>query len=106
MQSGLPLALFNLIKAKGEITCDELEAKTKELGYKVDTGTRKMRLLTEKSEKHPNPLIEKVKNKEDVIIGYKWIGTPTGTFMTKEMLNPTLGLNLPSQTHYKSHYDN
>ena len=63
MNAGLPLELFNLVKAKGYITYDEMEAKTKELGYKVDTGTRKMRWLTEKSEKHPNPMIKVIKNK-------------------------------------------
>jgi hypothetical protein len=105
MKNGLPIALFNLIKAKGYITCDELEAKTKELGYKVDTGTRKMRLLTEKSEKHPNPLIEKVKNKEDVIIGYRYVGTPKRILTPEPSQSPLVGLNLPLQTTYKSQYD-
>ncbi|MGV8130552.1 MAG: hypothetical protein ACP5N7_00450 [Candidatus Pacearchaeota archaeon] len=105
MKIGLPLALFNLIKAKGEITYDEMEAKTKELGYKVDTGTRKMRLLTEKSKKHPNPLVKVVKNGK-AIIGYRYIGSSTGILKPKPIQDRLVGLNLPLQTQYKSHYDN
>jgi len=107
MKDGLPLKLFEFIKARGYITYDEMEAKTKELGYKVDTGTRKMRLLTEKSEKH-TPLIEDVK-KGKVIIGYRYIGTSTGMNTPKPTETPLtakpVSLFDTYRTNYKSHYD-
>lgn len=104
MKDGLPLKLFEFIKACGYVTYDEMEAKTKELGYKVDTGTRKMRLLTEKSEKH-TPLIEDVKNDKGHIIGYRYIGTPKCIPTPKQSQAPLVGLNLPSQPTYRSHYN-
>lgn len=108
MNAGLPLELFNLVKAKGYITYDEMEAKTKELGYKVDTGTRKMRLLTEKSEKH-TPLIEDVKNDKGHIIGYRYIGTSTGIESPKATQTPLTAkpvalFDTPSPK-YKSQYE-
>lgn len=102
---GLQFELFKMIKEKGIITYDQMVQKTNQLGYKVDTGTRKMRLLTEKSDKH-NPLIKNITNDKGVITGYRWIGTPQATLIPKPEQRPLVGLNLTSQTTYKSHYDN
>lgn len=105
---GLPQKLFEFIKARGYITYDEMEAKTKELGYKVDTGTRKMRLLTEKSDNHPNPLIEDVK-KGKVIIGYRYVGTPTDMNTPKSTDTPLtakpVALFDTPRPKFKSHYE-
>lgn len=109
MKEGLPLKLFEFIKAQGYITYQQMVDKTNDLGYKVETATRKLRLLTDETDENPNPLVEEVKNDKGVIIGYKYVGTPTGILTPNPTITPFTAKPVPlfdmPSSKPKSHYD-
>lgn len=109
MKDGLPLKLFEFIKAQGYITYQQMVDKTNDLGYKVETATRKLRLLTDETDENPHPLVKKVKNDKGVIIGYRYVGTSTGILTPKPTETPLtakpVALFDTPRPKFKSHYE-
>lgn len=105
MKDGLPLKLYEFIKAQGYITYQQMVDKTNDLGYKVETATRKLRLLTDETDENPHPLVEKVKNEKGVIIGYKYVGERKQENTPKPTQQRIVGLNLALQKKVINPYD-
>lgn len=79
MRNSLKNKLYNLIKEKGQVTYGELCQYSLEEGFKAETMGRRMRELTERSDKHPvvhiGKTIKKSKRNTDYIAGYYWLAT-------------------------------
>ena len=87
MKTSLKNKLYNLIKEKGEVSYGEICQMTVEEGYKVSTAERRLRELTEKSDKHPvvhiGKTIKKSKRNTDYIAGYYWLAIAPETKQVK-----------------------
>lgn len=105
MKDGLPMKLYEFIKAQGYITYQQMVDKTNDLGYKVETATRKLRLLTDETDENPNPLVKKVKNDKGVIIGYRYVGERKQENVPKPIQQRIVGLNLALQKKVINPYD-
>lgn len=95
MKESLKQKLLDLIRVKGYASLNELHALTHSLGYKESNCERRMREIVEKE-------LVKKDIKKGVIVGYFYVG---GMYSPKPAQTPLVGLNLPSQPTYRSHYN-
>lgn len=86
-KQSLKTKLYHLIKDKQSVSYGEVCQFTIEEGYRVETMSRRLRELTERSTKHPEvhigKIIKKSRRNTDYIAAYFWLGTQVQEPKTK-----------------------